>query len=101
MAEVDPFDFGDPVDASLSTEPILQLCVAGLAAWGILIALRKSKKNQPSAARRKHREAFTRNHVDNQIDARNIYSKKLPKINPNVPFFSRHNYNRRRRPVVV
>lgn len=55
-----------------------------------------NKENQPE--RRKHRQALTLSDMDNQVDARNqAYGQKIPS-NPDVPFYSRQNYNRRRRP---
>ena len=55
----------------------------------------KAKEDTPGNKR--HRKYFTSNKIDNKIDHRNrFYGSSVP-ANPKVPFYSRHNYNRRRR----
>lgn len=69
----------------------------GLALAGVYAYKYATRKdNQPE--RRKHRQALTMGEMDKQIDAKNnAFGRKVP-ANLNVPFYSRHNYNRRRRP---
>ena len=55
-----------------------------------------NKDNEPQT--RKQRQAFTLSDMDNQIDKRNhAFGGKKIMSNPKVPFYSRHNQNRRRR----
>ena len=72
-------------------------CVLGVV-WLGYIGIRYAKKDgHDSPQSRKSRQALTANSIDKQIDGRNrAYGGKVPS-NPDIPFYSRHNYNRRRR----
>ena len=62
------------------------------------ITYNKVVNDKSKPERRKHRQALTLSDMDSQIDNRNsAFGQKVP-ANPDVPFYSRHNYNRRRRP---
>lgn len=52
-------------------------------------------KSRPE--RRKNRQALTLSDMDKQIDQRNNAFGKKVNANLDVPFYSRNNYNRRRR----
>lgn len=82
-------------------DPMIKLAVCGLIGWGVYIYLSKGQKNKQTPQRRKHRAALTLGHMDKQIDSRNFAAGKKVKSVPDLPFYSRHNYNRRRRPTMV
>ena len=65
--------------------------------WLGFIAIKHAKYTDQSPIQRKHHKGFSRNNVDHQIDTRNrAIGGKVPS-NPDVPFHSNQNYNRRRR----
>ena len=69
----------------------------GVALLGY-ITYNKVVNDDSKPSTRKMRQAFTLSDIDNQIDQRNnAFGKKVP-ANPDVPHYSRHQYNRRRRP---
>lgn len=71
-------------------------CAVGLA-WVGFILIRHAKSSDQTPQSRKGREGFTMSKIDDAIDKKNrAYGTKVPS-NPDVPFYSRHNYNRRRR----
>ena len=71
-------------------------CAVGLA-WVAYMGIRYAKHNDDTPHTRKNRTSLTATSIDNQVDKRNrAFGGKVPS-NPDVPFFSRHNYNRRRR----
>lgn len=71
------------------------MCV-GVAYLGYL-GVRYAKQDDGRPQRRKERQGFTTSHIDHAIDHRNhAYGGPVPS-NPIIPFYSRHNYNRRRR----
>ena len=84
-----------------ANDPVIKVAVCALVGWGAFMYLRKGKKDEQTPQRRKHRAALTLGHLDKQIDKRNWASGKKVKSVPNLPFYSRHNYNRRRRPTMV
>ena len=67
------------------------------ALWVGFVAVNYAKRNEQTPQRRKHRQALTSNKIDNALDARNRAAGGKVPANPDVPFYSRHNYNRRRR----
>ena len=70
---------------------------SGIAVAGY-IAYNKVMNDDSKPEKRKHRQSLTLGQLDKQIDERNnAFGKRVP-ANPDVPFYSRHNYNRRRRP---
>ena len=77
--------------------PITKTACAIGVLWLGFMAVNYAKRNERLPHRRKTRQALTANSIDNAIDARNrALGGKVPS-NPDVPFYSRHNYNRRRR----
>ena len=79
------------------SNPITKIAIfAGVAYVGFM-AVNYAKKNDAKPQSRRQRQGFTSSHIDHKIDARNrAFGKPIP-ANPMVPFYSRHNYNRRRR----
>ena len=72
-------------------------CALGLV-WVGYMGIRYAKRDDIGPERRKNRQSLTLNNIDKQIDSRNFaMGGKILKSNPDVPFYSRHNYNRRRR----
>ena len=77
--------------------PITKVACAVGVGWLAYIAISRSKRDERLPERRKKRQALTANSIDLQIDARNrAFGGKVP-ANPDVPWYSRHNFNRRRR----
>lgn len=77
--------------------PVTKIACAIGVLWLGYVVVGYSKRNERLPERRKHRQALTTNAIDNAIDARNrAFGGKVPS-NPDIPFYSRHNYNRRRR----
>ena len=72
-------------------------CGIGLA-YLAFVGIRYARKHgQSSPMSRKARQGFTSSQVDQKIDKRNrAFGGPVP-ANPDIPFYSRHNYNRRRR----
>ena len=72
-------------------------CGIGLA-WLGYMGVKYAKKGESTEPQsRKSRQGFTSSKIDKSIDHRNhAFGKPVP-ANPSVPFYSRHNYNRRRR----
>ena len=81
-----------------STTKIL-LC--GAAAWGGYIMISRAMNQDTEPNRRKNKQGLTSNHIDHQLDQRNRASGGKVPANLDVPFYSRHNYNRRRRSLHV
>ena len=73
------------------------VATGGIALIGY-IAYNKVVNDKSNPERRKNRQSLTLSDVDKQIDQRNSAFGKKVDANPEVPFYSRHNYNRRRRP---
>ena len=70
-----------------------------IVVWAGYIALNNTLNKQNEPSRRKHKQGLTANHIDHQIDQRNrVHGGKVP-ANLDVPFYSRHNYSRRRRQI--
>lgn len=73
------------------------VATGGIALIGYIV-YNKVVNDKSNPSTRKLRQSFTLSDMDNQIDQRNnAFGKKVP-ANLDVPFYSRHNYNRRRRP---
>ena len=65
--------------------------------WVGFMGIKYAKYNEQSPGSRKNRQALTATNIDHQVDRKNrAMGAKVPS-NPDIPFFSRHNYNRRRR----
>lgn len=79
----------------------IKCAIAGAVLWGGYIFLVKGKRDKKTPERRKNRQAFTVNHIDNLIDSKNRMAGSKVKTNPETPHYSRHNYNRRRRPTTL
>lgn len=90
-----------------SSQPIIQdypydniftkvACGVGVA-WLAFIGIKHAKYADQLPQRRKGRQGLTSNNADLQIDSRNRAMGTKVLSNPDVPFHSRHNYNRRRR----
>ena len=89
MADILDFPFENPITKAAIGIGVL---------WVGFIALNYTKRNEQTPHRRKHRQALTSNHIDRQIDSRNrAVGHRVPPTNPDIPTYSRHNYNRRRR----
>ena len=84
-----------------ANDPVLKLTACAFGAWLIYLCVNKGRKDRQSPQRRKHRQAITAGSVDKMIDSRNFAVGKKVKSNPDLPFYSRHNYNRRRRPAMI
>ena len=96
----DPYFFSDKV-YDPQNDPVIKFTVCAALGWGIYMYLQSGKKNKAKPQRRKHRASLTLGKVDKQIDGRNFSAGKKIKSVPDLPFYSRHNYNRRRRPTMV
>lgn len=71
-------------------------CGVGIL-WLGYLAIKHAKGTDMEPIQRKHFKGFSRNHIDKQIDQKNrALGGKVPS-NPEVPFYSNQNYNRRRR----
>lgn len=92
------YDWLDTIE-STTNNTFLKITTGSLAAWVLFVMVNRAKRNDQTPERRKHRQALTAGKVDIQIDSRNRVSGKRAKVNPDIPFYSRHNYNRRRRPT--
>ena len=77
-----------------------KMAVIGVGVFGAYIAYNNIHKSKTAPQSRKHRKGFTANKIDHQIDNQNRVSGGRVPANPDVPFYSRHNYNRRRRSIV-
>ena len=77
--------------------PITKTACAIGVLWLGFIAINYAERNERLPERRKNRQALTSNAIDNAIDSRNRALGGKVTSNPSVPFYSRHNYNRRRR----
>ena len=86
----------DPVN-----DPVIKIAVCALVGWGAYMCLQRGQKNKQKPERRKHRAALTLGSIDKQIDRRNSASGKKVASVPELPFYSPHNYNRRRRPTMI
>ena len=82
------FPFDNPV-----TKVACMLTVGYLAYLGVKYA----KKDEHRASPRRERKGFTSNAIDHAIHDRNIVLGGPVPGNPEIPHYSRHNYNRRRR----
>lgn len=96
----DSYFFNDTVYDPVN-DPVIKFTVCAGLAWGAWMILKTGKKNKSKPERRKNRAALTLGHIDKQIDGRNSTAGKRVKSVSNVPHYSRHNYNRRRRPTMV
>ena len=100
MSSRNDYFFSDTV-YDPANDPMIKLAVCGLVGWGVYIYLNRGQKNKQTPERRKQRAALTLGHVDKQIDRKNFaVGKKVASV-PDLPFYSRHNYNRRRRPTMI
>ena len=80
------------------TDTMTKLVAGGGVALIAYITYHKVVNDKSNPERRKNRQALTLSEMDNQIDQRNNAFGKKVNANLDVPFYSRHNYNRRRRP---
>ena len=78
-------------------DTMTKLVAIGGVALVSYITYNKVVNDKSNPERRKHRQALTLSDVDKQIDQRNNAFGKKVTANPEIPFYSRHNYNRRRR----
>ena len=79
------------------SNPITKVALCAAVAYVGLMAVKYAKKDDPSPQHRRARQGFTSSKIDHKIDAKNrVFGTPIP-ANPSVPFYSRHNYNRRRR----
>ena len=77
--------------------PLTKIACAMGVLWIGYVAIGYSKRTERLPERRKHKQAFGLNQIDKQLDSKNrALGGKVPS-NPDVPFYSRQNYNRRRR----
>ena len=85
------------IDRPFSNPITKAACGVGLLWVGYTAIKYATKQNSTEPMQRRARQGFTTSKVDHAIDSRNkAFGKPVPS-NPNVPFDSRHNYNRRRR----
>ena len=80
--------------------PYFKAALAVGVLWAGIVAVRSTKFMTPEPIQRKARQNFTTNKVDRDIDRKNRALGRPVPNNPDVPFQSRHNYNRRRRSKV-
>ena len=79
------------------SNPITKVACGVAVVWLGYVLIKHAKSADVTPQSRKGREALTANKIDNAIDGRNrAYGGSLPS-RQDVPFYSRHNYNRRRR----
>ena len=74
------------------------ICGVGVVYAGYM-AYKYAKASDEDPQSRKGRKRFGLNKIDKIIDDKNRASGGKVLANPDVPFYSRHNYNRRRRGV--
>lgn len=79
------------------SNPVTKLAMAGGLVWLGFVAVKYSKAIDKTPAKRRERKGFTTSKIDHDLDHRNKYAGRPVPSNPDVPFYSRHNYNRRRR----
>ena len=77
--------------------PITKIaCGVGIV-WLGYLAVRSTQVEESSVPRTKHRKGgLINNFLDRSIDEKNRVLGGRDASNPDVPFYSRHNYNRRR-----
>ena len=80
------------------SNPITYVAIGVGALWLGSLCIKSAKSpDLQQHMERKHHKGLSRNNVDRQIDERNrVLGGKVPS-NPDVPFYSNQNYNRRRR----
>lgn len=78
-----------------------KIAIFGISIWGGYILIKRAMYQDTEPNRRKDKQGLTSNHIDHQIDQRNRASGGKVPANLDVPFYSRHNYNRRRRSLHV
>ena len=77
--------------------PITKLaCFLGVGYVGYL-GVKYAMADDRMPVQRRARQGFTTSKIDHDIDSRNKYFGRAVPSNPDVPHYSRHNYNRRRR----
>ena len=77
--------------------PITKVAIGIGALWVGFIAIKHAKFSDQQPVKRRARQGFTTGKMDHDIDKRNrAFGLPVPS-NPDIPFYSRHNYNRRRR----
>lgn len=69
----------------------------GAFAYGGFLLLNNKSNLETHPNKRKHMKGFSANHIDHQLNDKNKISRGNIPLNSKVPFYSRHNYNRRRR----
>ena len=77
--------------------PVTKVACAVGVGWLAYVLISRSKRDSRLPQRRKQRQALTAGAIDNALDARNRALGGAVPANPKIPFYSRHNYNRRRR----
>ena len=90
--------YSEPLIDMPYDNPMTKVGMAVVAAYIVYLGVRyaeKGKEDTPGS--RKSRARFSTNKIDNTIDNKNRYFGGAVPANPNVPHYSRHNYNRRRR----
>ena len=87
----------DPILNFPYSNPVTKTAMCVGAAYLVFMGIRYAKKDDGLPQQRRARQGFTTSKIDHDVDSRNrAYGVPVPS-NPNVPFYSRHNYNRRRR----
>lgn len=79
------------------SNPVTKLACGIGVIWLGFVLVRHAKSADATPQRRKGREGFTTNVIDHAIDGKNRVVGKTVLKNLDIPFYSRHNYNRRRR----
>ena len=74
-----------------------KIAIYGVALWAGAIIVKKVLYNHPQEFGRKHRRFGNRSYLDYQIDRQNVSAGLFSRRNEEVPYYSRYNYNRKRR----
>lgn len=93
-------DYSQPITEDFPyANPVTKvICAVGVAYLGYM-GYKYAKASDETPESRKGRKRFGLSQIDKIIDDKNrAYGGKVL-ANPDVPFYSRHNYNRRRRGV--
>ena len=90
----------DQIDTLYQPEnnAVIKFVVAGAVAWGVFVCLSKGNRDKNTSSRQKFSKVVNNHGINNLINSRNRSSGKKNEINPDQPYYSRQNYNRRRRP---
>ena len=88
---------GDVIRNMPFENPYTKLAFGVGVCWLVFLGVKHAKAADDTPAKRRERKGWTTGKINHDIDKKNkAFGRRVPG-NPNVPFYSRHNYNRRRR----